>query len=109
MCLLDRPHCFQLITPLRIYFFSADSLKLAFEWVNELRRAIKEKINMEIQSPNRKRESIFVLPQNEEIQSIIETLSKIPGNSTCADCGLKRKHFFFKKNKPILLFGTNLF
>lgn len=94
MCLLDRPHCFQLITPLRIYFFAADSPKLSFEWVNEIRRVVKEKINMEINSPFRKRESL--IPQNEDIPPVLENVTKQSENSYCADCGLKRK---LKKKK----------
>ncbi|KAM9963498.1 hypothetical protein ACTFIW_006729 [Dictyostelium discoideum] len=41
---VDHPHCFQLITPSRIYFFSCEDSTVLFQWISLIRLSIKKKL-----------------------------------------------------------------
>ncbi|EGC36722.1 hypothetical protein DICPUDRAFT_46997 [Dictyostelium purpureum] len=41
---VDHPHCFQLITPSRIYFFSCSDSTNLFQWISSIRLSIKKKL-----------------------------------------------------------------
>ncbi|KAK5582495.1 hypothetical protein RB653_004080 [Dictyostelium firmibasis] len=41
---VDHPHCFQLITPSRIYFFSCEDSTVLFQWISSIRLSIKKKL-----------------------------------------------------------------
>jgi hypothetical protein len=52
VAVLDRPFCFQLATPTRIFYFSAETHKAMFEWISAIReivaRLLKEKAEKKV-------------------------------------------------------------
>eukprot|EP01133_Synstelium_polycarpum_P011983 gene11983-13990_t len=68
----DHPHCFQLITPLRIYFLSCPEGHFLFLWISLIRSSIVKKLES--------------LTEVDETTQANEVLSD-PSNQTCADCG----------------------
>jgi len=45
LCVLDRLYCFQVVTPTRIYYLSAESNASMFEWMNLMKKQIQEQLN----------------------------------------------------------------
>ncbi|KAF9917932.1 Arf-GAP with coiled-coil, ANK repeat and PH domain-containing protein 2 [Lobosporangium transversale] len=96
----DRPHLFEVISPMRIHYFQAENAEEMMEWVCCLQNAITAAHNSD-QAPevrgfgNYKEggESLFTQHgspnlngNTDQDKQLLLQVRKIPGNEVCADC-----------------------
>ncbi|KAG0219458.1 Arf-GAP with coiled-coil, ANK repeat and PH domain-containing protein 1 [Mortierella sp. NVP41] len=97
----DRPHLFEVISPMRVHVLQAENVEEMKEWVHCLQNAITAAHNSD-QAPevrgfgsNNREKNEPLFPQigspnlngnTDQDKQLLLQVRKIPGNETCADC-----------------------
>ncbi|KAK3814159.1 MAG: hypothetical protein J3Q66DRAFT_33144 [Benniella sp.] len=94
----DRPHMFEVISPMRIHYLQAENLEDMQEWVCCLQNAITAAHNSEdapeVQGFGDNEKSRHMFPHGspnlngntDQDKQLLLQVRKIPGNEICADC-----------------------
>ncbi|EFA77564.1 pleckstrin domain-containing protein [Heterostelium album PN500] len=97
---VDHPHCFQLITPLRIYFFSCPDGQTLFLWISLIRSSIAKKLDSLTES-----DEVMSLKQYSQTQQLYHSQSLNNYNCNRPE---KKRHSLPMKLSSFPLFSSLL-
>lgn len=92
---MQQQHCFQIITPTRIYFLAATRRSEVCDWIFQIRKEMCDKMDHQSDHQAQQKAAAAAAARSD---TPLDKVLKAPANQTCADCGAKYAECNAKKS-----------